>query len=323
MSQIGRRRFLLGTGAVLLSSAAAAQRPGRKYRVAMMLPVSAANLSPYRAALAEQLARHGFLEGHNLEIEARTALNTSHEDRQTIRELLKGNPDAFVTGYSTVTLNAMAVAKTTPIVFTWVGDPVGEGLVKSLAAPGGRVTGVSNRFVELLAKQLELGLELVPGAKRFALLGLHDSSLAVAKTREAAAALGVNLLTFPIPVTENSVAEAASQGARCALSAVSFFDYPIHVESLIRAAREQRIPVIFPDAAAVENGALMSLGVNFLNEMRRGADLLARVLGGTNPTALPVDQAARFELVLNLNAAKAIGMTIPQSVLLRADRVIE
>jgi putative ABC transport system substrate-binding protein len=325
MRPVYRRQFLLTAGMVLLTAPVLAQQPGRKYRVGMLIPVSEARISPYRAALAEQLAREGFVEGRNLELQARAALNSFHEDQQAARDLLKAKPDALFTCYTNVTLAAMSATKTTPIVFAWVAEPVATGIVKSLASPGGNATGVTNWFGQLLAKRIELSLELVPDAKRIGLLvvGVEASPL-VAEGRKAAAARGVELLADAVQTDARAaVARMAKRGAQALIFLFPSFEAPVAAEIAIRAAREKRIPAIFEDVAAVENGALISLGTNERDDIGRGASLLAKVLRGARPARLPVDQPTRFELAVNLKTATAIGITVPNSILLRADRVIE
>jgi putative tryptophan/tyrosine transport system substrate-binding protein len=291
----------------------------------MLIPVSAAAIPPYRAALAERLAQHGFVDGRNLEIDTRAAVDSFHEDRQVMRDLLSAKPDALFTCFTSATLTALSTTKTMPIVFAWVSDPVAAGIVKSFARPGGNATGVTNRAGELHAKRVELALELVPGAKRIAMIGaaagpLWDALLADA--RKAAAGRAVDLLHASGSV-EGAVTSTIDRGAQAMIFLFPFIYAPVAAEIGIRLTREKRIPAIFMDAAAVEGGALIALGTNFLDDIRRGADLLARVLKGAKPADLPVDQAARFELAVNLKTANELGFKIPQSILLRADRVIE
>ncbi|MEW6687797.1 MAG: ABC transporter substrate-binding protein [Pseudomonadota bacterium] len=322
-----RREFVALLGGALAAPAVLAQQAGRKYRIGMLIPVSAAAIPPYRAALAEQLTKHGFVEGQNLEIEARAASDSSHEDRQTVREMLNAKPDALFTCFTSVTSNALTVTKTTPIVFAWVYDPVAAGIVKSFARPGGNATGVTNRVGELLAKRLELALELVPGAKRVGLIGGGPGAtwdVLLADVRKAAAGRGVELIHAPVQGSvEGALSRATDGGAQAAIFLFPYVFAPIGTETGIRFVREKRLPALYMDVAAAENGGLISLGTNFLGDIRRGADLLAKVLRGEKPATIPIDQAARFELVVNLKTARELGLAIPQSILLRADRVIE
>ena len=333
MKRIRRRQFLLAAGSLLAAPLAHGQQPGRNYRVGALFVGGAAATDQYRSALRDRLASHGFVEGRNLKIDSRGATGQFHEDREVARELLAAKPDAIFTSSIRVTEAAQAATKSVPIVFTWIGDPVATGLVKSYARPGGNVTGVTNRFGELLLKRLELARELVPRAKRVAVVGdpvgmqsnVYES-IAPA-LRKAAAQLGVELLEITAKgrgaAWDEAIARAKDGGAVAVLPFARFNDQPVAGEGVVQATNQLRIPALFADAETVERGGLISLGTNLVDDVRRGADLLARVLKGAKPAELPVDQAARFELVVNLKTAKALGIKIPQSVLLRADRVIE
>lgn len=330
MSQGGRRQFLLAAGSLLAAPLVHAQQPGRNYRVGALFVGAGASMQPYRSALRDRLATHGFVEGRNLSIDARGALGRFHEDREVARELVAAKSDAIFTCSVGATQAAQAATKSVPIVFVWVGDPLATGLVKSYARPGGNVTGVTNRFGELLVKRLELARELVPRAKRVAVVGgtlaMQGKAFeAIAPAmRKTAAQLGVELLEIPTPgAWDGGIAKAKKDGAEVILPFAVFSDQLISGEQVVQRTNQLRIPTIFADAEMVERGGLISYGTNLVDDVRRGADQLARVLKGAKPAELPVDQAARFEMVVNLKTAKALGIKIPQSVLVRADRVIE
>ncbi len=283
----------------------------------------------YRTALRERLASHGFVEGRNLHIDARGA-GYFHEDRDTVRAMVAAKADAIFTCSAGATEAALAATKSVPIVFTWVGDPVASGIVKSYAKPGGNVTGVSTRFQELTIKRLELAHELLPRAKRVAVVwftaGYTGSEVFAGiapDLRRTAAQLGIELLEIEAKGWDAVFNEVVKAGAEAVLPFAWFGDSPVSGEVVVRHANRLRIPTVFADAEMVDRGGLISWGTNLVDDLRRGADLLARVLKGAKPADLPVDQAARFEMVLNLKTAKAIGLAIPQTVLLRADRVIE
>lgn len=327
MGQVLRRQFLIATGALLAGPLARAQQPGRTYRIGVLFVGGAAATEKYRSALRDRLASQGFVEGRNLEIDARGAAGVFHEDRDTARVLAAARPDAMFTCQVGVTEAVLAVTKLVPIVFVWVADPVDSGLVKSYARPGGNVTGVTNRFGELLVKRLELALELVPSAKRVAVAGgaltMQRYERVAAALRKAAARLGVELLESDRSDFDGAISAARKNGAEAILPAGSLGEQPVTGELVVRLTNQLRIPTIFADADSVERGGLVSLGTNLVDDVRRGADLLARVLKGAKPADLPIDQGARFELVVNLKTAEALGIKVPQSVLLRADRVIE
>lgn len=275
----------------------------------------------YRAALVERLATHGFVEPRNLHIEARP----SHAGwSNAARELVALKPDALFTCTTIATQDAKGVAGTIPIVFTWVADPVVAKLVQSYARPGGNITGVSNRSAELLAKRLELAREMLPAAKRVAITGAGYPPYLL-PLRRAAERLDIELVELPAYDWGASVAQAKAAGAAAIVPLIGFtiFGIGLSGEAVVKAALEHHIPVIFAGAEMVDAGGLISYGTNLVDDIRRAADILARVLKGADPATIPVDQAARFELTVNLKTAKAIGITIPQSILVRADRVIE
>lgn len=282
----------------------------------------------YRDALRERLASHGFVEGKNLRIDAR---GTAHfgDDRDYVRAMVAAKADAIFAVSSHATAAAMVASKSVPIVFVWVPDPIVSGLVRSYARPGRNATGVSSRFGELLHKRLELARELLPKAKRVAIVGQSytDEYAAIApELRKTAGRLQLELLEFVTADRtgwDSSLDRAIKFGAEAIVPFAWFADLPVTGSVIVDMANRNRIPVVFADAESVERGGLISWGTNLVDDVRRGADMLARVLNGDKPSDLPVDQAARFELVVNLRTAKAIGLAVPQSVLLRADRVIE
>jgi len=329
MSHVERREFLLASGALLAVPLAHAQKPGRNYRIGALLS-SGPGMELYRTALRERLASHGFVEGRNLHIDARGEAGALHADRDTVRAMVAAKADAIFTCSTRATEAALLATKSVPIVFAWVPDPVASGIVKSYAKPGGNATGVTNRFGELLVKRLELARELLPRAKRVAVVEVSASAdlfeSSVPAVRKAAAQLGIELLEMVKTWRggwEPALDDAIKAGAEALVPFAWFADSPVTGDLIVEFANRHRIPVVFADAETVDRGGLISWGTNLVDDVRRGADLLARVLKGAKPADLPVDQAARFEMVVNLRTAKAIGLTVPQTVLLRADRVIE
>jgi len=330
---MNRRRILLAGAAGALTCAARAfgQQPVRKYRIAALFSVPDAYNAPYRAALKERLATHGFAEGRNLSIDARSAYGSFDFDRKRVAEQLAAKPDAIFAMTTRVTQAALAETRSVPIVFAWVPDPVVSGIVKDYARPGGNATGVSNRFFEVALKRLEFLRELLPAAKRIALTGpmiFPELDAAVPRLREASQRLGfepkwVNTGAWGVQVS--AIEDAIQQGAQAVLPLLvySALGQRITGEQVVRLTVEQRIPAIFAESELVDAGGLMSYGTNLLEDVRRAADMLAKVLRGAKPAELPVDHASRFELAVNLKTARSIGVTIPPSILLRADRVIE
>jgi putative ABC transport system substrate-binding protein len=223
----------------------------------------------------------------------------------------------------------MAASPSVPIVFVWVADPVASGIVKSYARPGGNATGVSLRYFELAAKRLELVRELLPSARRIAVYSsVFDSQIEslVRMLREPADNLGFELVQADgragmRPAVDGAVRAAAT--ALVMLDPLAVFGRLADAKDIAAYAIERRLPLVGTDIETCELGGLISYATNLNDDMRRAADLVARVLRGDKPAELPVDQAARFELVVNLGTARGIGMTVPQSILARADRVIE
>ena len=329
MSRIGRRAFLLASSVLLAAPLARAQQRGRIYRVGTLFPFGPIGSERFIDALRERLAKHGFVEGGNLVIVASHTYWDRKEAERSAREHSARPVDAIFTLSTIAAQGAIDGTKSVPIVFAWVGDPVFSGIVKAYARPGGNATGVSNRFFELYVKRLELLRELVPSARRIAVVaGVFDATLEAAwKLAEPAVAkLGLE----PIRVAAGgrwgaAARDARSAGADVILVTTPFPHFGLHDEAkaFAEGAVNQRIPVVYSESDTVDAGGLASYGTNPLEDMRRGVDVLARVLKGESPTTLPVDQAARFELVINLKAAQAIGFKVPGTVLVRADRVIE
>jgi putative ABC transport system substrate-binding protein len=336
MARAQRRRFLIAASALLAAGRTLAQQPGRQYRVGVLLGGGQEGMRRYTAALSGQLARLGFIQNQNLLIDvsptgAFTGSFQQEEALSAVRELLERGPDALFTCLTLATRAAQKATQTVPVVFAWVSDPMAAGLVRSYSHPGGNITGVSNRFGELLIKRLELARELVPGIKRIAVIGYGTLGgpmgyeIFVRPLRSAASRAGIELLEFVERPWVELVEQAAHEGAGAVIPVTVFAAEGDRLggELVIGKARERRLPVIFAGAEMVEAGGLISYGTNLVDGIRRGADLLARVLQGTKPTDIPVDQTARFEMVLNLSAVKAIGLKIPASIMVRADRIID
>lgn len=287
--------------------------------------------APYRAALKQQLAAHGFIEGKNLTIDGRARTSGGLDRlREQVAMQLKARPDVIFTMSTDTTQAALAETRTVPIVFVWVSDPVTSGLVKAYARPGGNVTGVSNRFDEVASKRLELLRALLPSARRIALIGsmyLPELQAAVPRLHDKAQRIGFKPKTvdtgYQDPISAIERAIAGGTEALVPLQVYSALGQRITGEQLVRLTNEKFIPTIFAEAELVEAGGLMSFGSNLIDDVRRAADMLAKVLRGAKPADLPVDQTARFELVINLKTARAIGISVPYSLLVRADRVID
>lgn len=327
MRKVRRRQFLVAAGALLAAGPLHAQQPARTYRIGALLGGGRDTMQRYRAALVERLGTQGFVEGRNLEIDARGSSGMFHEDREVAREFVAAKRDAIFTCETGATQAAQAATKTIPIVFAWVADPVASGIVKSYASPGGNITGVTNRYAELFVKRLELLRELLPKAKRVAVLRYAAASLyrdvVAPSLRKAARQLEFELVEIERPQWASAIEGAAKDGVDAVLPADIFVGTRLSGEQVVEATNRLRLPTVFANSNMVEAGGLVSIGTNLENDIRRATDLLARVLKGAQAGRQPVDLATQFELVLNLKTARSIGLTVPQSVYLRAHRVIE
>jgi putative ABC transport system substrate-binding protein len=326
-----RRALLVGgaASAALAATQGLAQRPARSYRIGVLIPMTPEMGDKYLLVLRDRLARHGFIEGRNLRIDAQFVRYGTRPNIEAARELLALKPDAIFACSTLVTQEVQAASATVPIVFAWVSDPVVSRIVKDYAKPGGNATGVTNRFFEITAKRLDLIRELLPAAKRVAVMtGVFDAVLEAAMVfaERAARQLGLELIRVATKGDwSKGIQTSLSARANTILVVTPFAIFGLRswAEEVIRQSVTRRIPAVYAETETVEMGGLISYATNLSDDLRRGADLLARVLRGERPADLPVDQASRFELAVNLKTARAIGLAMPQSLVLRADRVIE
>jgi putative tryptophan/tyrosine transport system substrate-binding protein len=316
--------------AFLLLAAAALPWPSRVFaqrtlRVGVLLPMAGLAGERYVSAIRERLAQHGLIDGRNLRLEFQYAGGPTAD----VRELVRSKPDAFIVATTILTRSLQQAADSAPIVFAWVADPVFSGIVRSYSRPEGNATGVANRFFELANKRIELLRELLPAARRVALAaGVFDTTLeeAMGQAQEAARRLDLELFRVEAGgawrgALERAVGDRAD--AVLVLTPFSIFGMRWAAEEVVHFSIERRVPVIYSDLESVELGGLISYGNDLIGDLQQAADLLGRVLKGEKPTDIPVEQAARFELAVNLKTARAIGLEVPSSILLRADKVIE
>jgi len=315
------------TGAILgfLSGTVAVGAPSTKMPtlgwLALDPPINGPDLR--NAPFFEGLSKLGWSEGKNFAVERRFADGQSDRLRELATELVRLKVDVIVAGDSAAIPAAKDATSTIPIVMTVSGDPVGQGFVASLARPGGNVTGLSNISPELAAKRLQLLREIVPAMSRVAILGT-PSDPDWAELRAATRALGVQLV--PLKVTdqhefENALDAARQQRADALIVLPSPFTNP-YARRIVKLAVERHLPAIYALSLYVRVGGLIAYGPNIPDLYRRAAAYVDKILRGAKPGDLPVEQPTKFELVINLKTAKTLGITIPQSVLLRADEVI-
>lgn len=326
-----RRALLLGGGAVMLAPVRAlAQALGRKMKVLVIHSVPIA-FGPYHMALKERLAMHGFVEGKNLLLDTPVFTNVGLDwVRLQLPKHLTPAPDAIFAFTARLATAAMNEAPRVPVVFAWVSDPVKAGIAKDYARPGVNATGVSNRFVDVAVKRLELLRELSPAIKRIAIVGptyQPDGAAAMAALRAAAPGLNLDLLEVSTGLGNQTqeLRQAIRKGAEAVLPLYIFstFGAVSTGEEMARLCLEHRIPVVFAESEMVELGGLISYGTSLVDEVRRAADILARVLRGTKPQDIAIDQVSNFELAVNLKTAQRLKLRIPPAVLARANRVIQ
>lgn len=305
-----------------------AQSAGRTYRLGWLSASSEALREPYSQAFVERLAELGFVEGRNLSIERRHAENKIEKLSGAAAELAKLNCDLYFTGGSEANLAALTQSGgATPIVLVALDfDPVTTGDVASLARPGGRVTGVTAVQSALPAKRLELLKELLPGARKVAVFTNEQTAAQLALTQGTARRMGVALhvVDFKRPPFDYEAGFADAVRARAdALFVLASGLWVPARRKITELALKARLPSVFHQAQWAEVGGLMSYGFSFPAMYRRGADMAASILRGEKAGEIPMEQPTNYELVFNLKTANAIGLKIPKSLRLRADRVIE
>ena len=331
MSQVRRRRFLITAGALLAAPLAAeAQQAAKIARIGYLAFNLAA--SPHGPeAFRQGLRDLGYVEGRNLVIEYRDAEGKFERLPALAAELVALKVDVILAPSTVAALAAKQATRTLPIVFAAAGDPVSSGLVSSLARPGGNVTGLSSLAPELVGKGLELLTQAVPGVSRIAVLwqpgaaGDHTPQGMLKEAEVAARALGVRLQFVEArgPADIDRVFSDMTRAHAGALTVLPSNMFLREHRRLVDLAAKNRLPAVYPWREAVEAGGLMSYGANQPDLFRRAATYVDKILKGAKPGDLPVEQPTKFELVINLKTAKALGLTIPQSVLARADEVIQ
>jgi len=310
--------------------AAHAQASGKVYRIGWLAttrpttPELRRVTEPFYQALREL----GYIEGRNLFIERRYDEAKLKRLPELAAELVRLNVDVILASTTPSARAARQATKKIPIVMVAVSDPVGAGLVASLARPGANVTGLSLLYVELSAKRLELLKQTVPGLSRVAVLwnpGNRSNELQIGETKSGAGALHVQLQPLEIRTPED-IERALQSAARERAGALMVLDDPLIFQPQRRIAgfaAKNGLATISGLPGFAESGGLMSYGTNFSEHFRQAAIYVDKILKGAKPADLPVEQPAKFELVINLKTAKTLGLKLPQSLLLRADRVIE
>ena len=306
-----------------------AQQPKKVPRIGYLSVSSPSAMSTRTEAFRQGLRELGYVEGKNIVIEWRSAEGKRDRLPSLAAELVRLKVDIIVTAGPPATRSAKEATVTIPIVFAQDGDPVASGFVASLARPGGNITGLSTLAPELSGKRLELLKEIVPRLSRVAVLGnsTNPANAQVLKETELAAGVfGVKLQYLDVldPKDIETAFRAASKGrADAVLMTVSGGVVLSQRTQVVELAAKSRLPAMYIIREYVETGGLMSYGVSLIDLDRRAATYVDKILKGAKPADLPVEQPTKFEFIINLTAAKQIGLTIPPNVLVRADRVIK
>jgi putative ABC transport system substrate-binding protein len=309
---------------------AAAQSPQKVPRVGYLKGGSASDPMRQRwlEAFRQGLRELGYVEGQNIAIESRWTEGKDDRLPALAADLVRSKVDVVVAETGAATRAAQQATRTIPIVMSLVNDPVGSGLVASLARPGGNVTGLTIMSPDLVGKQLELLKEVVPKMSRVALLRHPDNPASAAQLREAEAAaqaLGLRLQTLEArsPQEIDGAFAAMTRERAGALLVIPDTLFWSQRRQIVELAVKRRLPSMRIGEAYAEAGGLMSYGPSYLDLERRAATFVDKILKGANPADLPVAQPTKFELVINLKTAKAIGLAIPQPLLQRADQIID
>ncbi len=326
-----RREFitLIGGAAAMWPFLARAQQPAMP--VVGFVSISSRERTfqaAWRQAFFQRLRDLGWTPGVNISIEYRFADNNPNQLPALVKELVRLKPDVIYVPTRPALPVVREATVTIPIVFVSLGDPILEGWVSSLAKPGGNLTGVAGLSPELAGKRLELLRELTPGLTKVAIL--HDPTnrseeVAIRATETAAQSLGLTVFAQPVS-DSNEFDRAISALVQNGVGSIVVLPDPMfnaHRAELVQLIGQSRLPAIYMETGFATAGGLMSYGPNLMEMFRKSADYVDRILRGAKPSDLPVQQPTKFELIINLRTAKALGLTIPLSLLARADEVIE
>jgi putative ABC transport system substrate-binding protein len=327
-----RRRFLLTSvaGALAVPLAVEAQQPDRVRVLGLLLPYiqsdpqAQARVSAFTAALQER----GWTDGRNVRFEFRYTDGRPDRLPALAADLAERNVDAILTAGTESTDAARKATKIIPIVMAAVGDPIAAGFIATLARPGGNITGASLLATELTAKRLQLLKDILPALTRLAVLWSAANASVIQKLKQiqtAAPQFGVQLHTFELRIPDDldkGFDSAVQFGAQALMTTEDAIQIT-HRARVVELGKRHRMPVASEFGEFAQAGTLMSFGPSILDQFRYAAGYVDRLFKGAKPGDLPVEQATRFELVINLKTAKALGLTIPPSLLARADQVIE
>jgi putative ABC transport system substrate-binding protein len=327
---VKRREFIAllgGAAATAWPHAARAQQVGKLPVIGFLGGTTASVQSQWNAAFVQRLRELGWIEGRTVRIEYRWAEGRDERAAEIAREFVGLNVDLIVTGGTAFIIAAKQSTATIPIIFATAGDPVAAGLVTSLSKPGGNVTGLSVLATDLAGKKVELLREVVPGLHRLAILANVAGPTGVLQLGEAqTAARTLGLEVVPVEIRRAEDIAPAVEALKGRADALYVANEPLvftHRARINTLALSARLPTMHGSREHIEVGGFISYAPSFPDLYRRAADFVDKVLRGAKPGDLPIEQPTKFELVINLTTAKALGLTIPESFLLRADEVIE
>jgi putative ABC transport system substrate-binding protein len=331
-----RRTFLARTGAVLLATplGVEGQQAGKVYRIGLMIGSSVSVALHLIDAFRQAMGELGWVEGKNFELEIRAAEGKPERFPEMVAELLRLKVDLFLAPTNRAVQAARDQTRTVPIVMVVASDVVELGLVDSLARPGGNMTGLTLATVETLGKQLQILKEAIPRVSRVAVLrflivgpsrGANFDAANEKELERAARLLQIQLQHVIVQSSEqfDDAFSTMTRGHSNALLVTSVYLFYLHRARLADLALKSRLPGMFPVTEYAEAGGLMSYAQSYRYCFRRAAVYVDKIFKGANPGDLPVEQPTKFELIINLKTAKALGLTIPPSLLGRADQVIE
>jgi len=324
-----RRGFicLIGAAATVWPLAVRAQQLVKQRTIGFLGSSTPSAMSQWVAAFVQRLRDLGWIEGGTVTIEYRWAEGRSSRAAEIAAEFVQLKVDVIVTYGTSSVLAAKQATSVIPIVFAAANDPVGAGLVASLARPDGNVTGLSVQQVDAAGKRLELLREIFPGLRRLAILanvGNPGAALEMGEAQVVARTLGLEVTTIEIRRGEDIA--PGFDALKSQAEALYVCTDPLVITNRARiqtSAMGARLPTVYNSREYVETGGLMSYGPNFLDQWRRTAEIVAKILRGAKPSDIPVEQPTKFDLVLNLTTAKVLGLTIPSTLIARADEVIE
>jgi len=308
-----------------LSVPAEAQQPKKIYRIGYLTTSSVASGASNRKAFIDALRQLGYIEGQNLLIESRYADGRDDRLPELAADLVRLKVDVILAGATQATIAAKNASGTLPIVMATSSDPLGKGLAENLSRPGKNVTGFSTMSVELTGKRLEIFRDAVPRVRRLGVLWYGRGNISFQQIQKAAQPFDFTCISLEVSQPEDfeSAFTLAGRERIESLFTSSGAFITTHRKRIVEFAAKNKLPAIYHQEQFVEDGGLMSYSVNVRDLYRHAATYVDKILRGTKPVDLPVEQPTKFELAINLKTAKQIGVTIPQSVLYQADKVIK